>query len=66
MYEYALTFLNKYVEIYTYLSQYKLYGEIIKVTPLEIVLQRKHIDKSANKNSDLHIPINSVISIKKL
>lgn len=65
MYEYALTFLNEYVEIYTYLSQYKLYGEIIKITPLEIVLQRKHIDESSNKNFDLHIPLNSVISIKK-
>ena len=66
MYEYTLTFLNKYVEIYTYLSQKKLYGEIIEVTPLEIILQRKHIDKAANKNTNLHIPLNAIISIKKL
>jgi len=66
MYEYALTFLNKYVEIYTYLSQEKLYGEIIKVAPLEIVLQRTHIDKASNKNTNLYIPLNAIISIKKL
>jgi hypothetical protein len=63
MYEYTLKFLNEYVEIYTYLSQEKLYGEIVKITPLEMVLQR---DKSSDKNSDLHIPLNAVISIKKL
>lgn len=66
MYEYALTFLNEYVEVYTYLSQDKLYGEIIQVTPLEVVLLRKNIEKSSNKNADLHIPITSIISIKKL
>ena len=66
MYEYALTFLYKYVEIYTYLSQEKLYGEIIKVTPLELVLQRSHIDKAANKNTELYIPLNSIIFIKNL
>lgn len=66
MYEYALTFLNNYVEIYTYLTQEKLYGEIIEVTPLQVVLQRKHIDKSSNNNYNLYIPMNSIISIKKL
>lgn len=66
MYEYALKFLHQYVEIYTYLSQQKLYGTIIKVTPAEIVLNREHIDKASNKNYDLYIPLNSVISIRKL
>lgn len=66
MYEYTLTFLNKYVEIYTYLSQEKLYGEIIEVTPLEIILQRKHIDKASNNNMNLYIPLSSIISIKNL
>ncbi|MDK2561928.1 ATPase [Romboutsia sedimentorum] len=66
MYEYALTFLNNYVEIYTYLTQEKLYGEIVEVTPLQVVLQRKYIDKSSNNNYNLYIPMNSIISIKKL
>ncbi len=66
MYEYALSFLNQYVEIYTYLSKGKLYGEIINVTPYEITLSRKHIEKASNKNMNLYIPLTSVISIKKL
>ena len=66
MYEYALGFLYEYVEMYTYLSQQKLYGTIIKVTPVEIVLNREHIEKASNKNYDLYIPLTSVISINKL
>ena len=54
------------MEIYTYLSKDKLYGEIIDVTPYEIILLRRHIDKATNKNYTLYIPLNSIISIKKL
>jgi len=66
MYELAISLLNQYVEIYTYLTKDKLYGEIIDVTPYEIILLRRHIDKVSNKNYTLYIPINSIISIKKL
>ncbi len=66
MYEYALSLLNEYVEIYTYLSKTKLYGEIINVTHYEITLSRKHIDKHSNKNYELYIPLNSIIYINKL
>ncbi|WP_195938896.1 ATPase [Romboutsia sp. 1001713B170131_170501_G6] len=66
MYKYALDFLNEYVEIYSYLSKEKLYGEIIRVTPIEVVLNRKHIDKASNKNYNLYIPLTSIIYIKKL
>lgn len=66
MYELALSLLNEYVEVYTYLTKSKLYGEIVDVTPLEIVLQRTHIEKSKNNNKYLYIPISSIISIKKL
>lgn len=66
MYELAKSLLNQYVEIYTTLSLDKLYGELIVATPYEIVLLRKNIDKSSNKNCALYIPISSVISIKKL
>lgn len=51
MYELAMSLLNQYVEIYTYLSKDKLYGEIIVATPYEIVLLRRHIDNAPNKNS---------------
>ena len=61
MYELAMSLLNQYVEIYTYLSKDKLYGEIIVATPYEIVLLRRHIDNAPNKNSSLYIPLNSVI-----
>jgi hypothetical protein len=66
MYEYALTFLNEYVELYTYLSQHKLYGEIVEVTSTDLILQRKHMEKASNKNFNLFIPLNSIISIKKI
>ena len=66
MYEYALSYLNEYVEMKTYLSLQKLYGKIINVTPVEISLLRDHIDKHLNDNYVLYIPLNSVISIKKL
>jgi len=66
MYELAISLLNQYVEVYTYLTKDKLYGEIIDVTPYEIILLRRHIYKASNKNYTLYIPINSIISIKKL
>ena len=66
MYELAKSLLNQYVEIYTTLSLYKLYGELIVATPYEIVLLRKHIDKASNNNYALYIPLNAIISIKKL
>lgn len=66
MYQYALSFLNQYVEITTYLSQNKLYGKIVKVTPAEIALFRNHIEKHSSDDYTLYIPLNSVISIKKL
>lgn len=66
MYELALSLLNEYVEIYTYLTKNKLYGEIVDVTPLEIVLQRTHIEKSKNNNKYLYIPVSAIISIRKL
>lgn len=66
MYEQALSLLNEYVEIYTYLTKDKLYGELIEVTPLEVILQRTHLEKSKNQNKYLYIPISSIISIKKL
>lgn len=66
MYELAISLLNQHVEIYTYLTKDKLYGEIIDVTPYEIILLRRHIDKAINKNYTLYIPLNSIISIKKL
>lgn len=66
MYQYALSFVNQYVEITTYLSQNKLYGKIVKVTPVEIALLREHIEKYSNDNYTLYIPLNSVISINKL
>ncbi|MGL4914158.1 MAG: ATPase [Romboutsia sp.] len=66
MYEYALEFLHQYVEIYTFLSKEKLYGTIIKVTPLELVLHREYIEKASNKNYDIYLPLSSVISINKL
>ena len=66
MYELAMSLLNQYVEIYTYLSKDKLYGEIIVATPYEIVLLRRHIDNAPNKNSSLYIPLNSVKKKKKL
>lgn len=66
MYQYAESFLNEYVEITSYLSQNKLYGRIIKVTPIEIALLRAHIEKHSNDDYVLYIPLNSIISIKKL
>lgn len=66
MYEQALSLLNEYVEIYTYLTKDKLYGELIEVTPLEVILQRTHLEKSKNQNKYLYIPISAMISIKKL
>ena len=66
MYEYALSCLDQYVEIKTYLSLNKLYGKIIKVTPFEIVLLRDHIEKRINNNPTLYIPISSLINIEKL
>lgn len=66
MYEYALSLQNEYVEIYTYLTKNKLYGEIVQVTPFEIVLERAHLEKSKNQNKYLYIPISAIISIKKL
>lgn len=66
MYEQALSLLNEYVEIYTYLTKDKLYGELIEVTPLEVILQRTHLEKSKNQNKYLYIPISAIISIKKL
>lgn len=66
MYELAISLLNQYVEIYTYLTKDKLYGKIISATPYEIILLIKHIDKSFDKNNTLYIPLNSVIYIKKL
>ena len=64
MYELAISLLNQYVEVYTYLTKDKLYGEIISATPYEIILLRRHIDKASNKNYTLYIPLNSVIYIK--
>lgn len=67
MYELAISLLNKYVEISTYLTKDKLYGEIIGATPYEIILLRRHIDKSYhNDNYTLYIPLNAIIYIKKL
>ncbi|MGL5330269.1 MAG: ATPase [Peptostreptococcaceae bacterium] len=66
MYVYASQFLNKYVEVYTYLSQQKLYGTVIKVTPVEIILNREHIEKASNKNYDLYLPLSSIIYIREL
>ena len=55
MYELAISLLNQYVEVYTYLTKDKLYGEIISATPYEIILLRRHIDKASNKNYTLYI-----------
>ena len=66
MYELDISLLNQYVEVYTYLTKDKLYGEIISATPYEIILLRRHIDKASNKNYTLYIPLNSIIYIKKL
>ena len=66
MYQQALSFLNEYVEISTYLSQYKLYGKIISVTPIEIALLRDQREKYSHDDYTLYIPLNSVISIRKL
>ena len=66
MYEIAKSLLNEYVEIYTYLTLDKLYGELIVATPYEVVLLRKHIEKSSNQNYPLYIPLSSIIYIKKL
>lgn len=63
------TFLNKYVEVKTYLSIRPLYGEIIEVTPLSIVLCSKYVDKSNssfNEVSTLYLPVSSIISIRAL
>ena len=54
MYELAISLLNQYVEVYTYLTKDKLYGEIISATPYEIILLRRHIDKASNKNYTLY------------
>ena len=59
MYELAISLLNQYVEVYTYLTKDKLYGEIISAT-------RRHIDKASNKNYTLYIHLNYIIYIKKL
>ena len=56
MYELAISLLNQYVEVYTYLTKDKLYGEIISATPYEIILLRRHINKASNKNYTLYIP----------
>lgn len=66
MYELAISLLNQYVEVYTYLTKDKLYWEIISATPYEIILLRRHINKASNKNYTLYIPLNSIIYIKKL
>ena len=63
MYELAISLLNQYVEVYTYLTKDKLYGEIISATPYEIILLRRHINKASNKNYTLYIPLNSIIYI---
>ena len=49
MYELAISLLNQYVEVYTYLTKDKLYGEIISATPYEIILLRRQIDKKIIK-----------------
>ncbi len=66
MYQIAISLLNQYVEVFTYLTKEPLYGEIIAATPYEIVLLRKHIDKASNKNYTLYIPLSSIILINKL
>ncbi|MEF9990607.1 MAG: hypothetical protein RRZ84_03790 [Romboutsia sp.] len=65
-YEYISSLIDKYVEIYTYLSRSKLYGELVEVNELEVVLQRKYIEKSTNQNTLLYIPINLIIYINEL
>lgn len=66
MYKYALSFLNQYVEVSTYLTKDNLYGKIINVTPYDIALLRDHIEKSSSDNYTLYIPLSSIISIKKI
>ncbi|WP_042275037.1 hypothetical protein [Faecalimicrobium dakarense] len=68
-YNYLLTFLNEYVELYTYFSLDPLYGEVVEVTPLLIVLDSKYLGKlnsSFNESSKFYLPLNSIVSIKKL
>ena len=66
MFKYALSFLNEYVEIRTYLTKSNLYGKIIDVTPYDVALLRDHIEKSSSDNYTLYIPLSSIISIKNI
>lgn len=68
-YDYLITFLHEYVELFTYLSLYPLYGEIVEVTPFVVVLDFKSSGKvnlSSNESSEFYVPLNSIISVKKL
>lgn len=68
-YDYLVTFLHEYVELYTYFSLNPLYGEVVEVTPLVIVLDPKYLGKlnlSFNESSKFYLPLNSIVSIKKL
>lgn len=68
-YDYLITFLNEYVELHTYFSLYPLYGELVEVTPLVIVLDSKYLgtlNLSFNESAKLYLPLNSIVSIKKL
>ncbi|MEG1310554.1 MAG: ATPase [Romboutsia sp.] len=68
-YEYLLSFLNEYVELYTYFSLSPLYGEIVEVTPFTIVLDSKFLgtlNSSFNESAKFYLPLSLVISINKL
>lgn len=68
-YNYILQYLNKYVEVYTYFSNNLLYGEVIEVTPFYITISNEHTIENSSSNSEIstfYLPLNSIISIKKL
>ncbi|RDY23975.1 ATPase [Romboutsia maritimum] len=68
-YNYILQYLNKYVEVYTYFSNNLLYGKVIEVTPFYITISNEHTIKNSSSNSEIstfYLPLNSIISIKKL
>ena len=69
LYNYFLQFLNKYVEVYTFLSKSNIYGEVIEVTNLSIILsskQKSDMYSSINEIYTYYLPISSIISIKEL
>lgn len=61
--------LNSFVELKTYLSGEKLYGQITEADKISLTLSINYIDDKTHdlrQSTRLYIPLNSIISIRVL